>query len=489
MENHSLYLKFNLLIVGTIFICGLLMGGMLLYTTRQSLEDGLDTSGEEVAASVGAVISNDILLDDRFSMFERLTHTMENNDQVRYIIVARPDGHILTSTFTNGLPVGLPAQRRPREGMGADTMAFESDEGYIREVMYPIDEGLVGYLRVGMSEKKMTRLMQERCAQIIILVFIICVAASLMATRYAWNFLQPIRTMSAAVRKLGGGDYGVKVPVETVDDIGQLGQAFNDMTDKLQMKDEENSRLLKELKEKEKLRIWLIGQLFSAREDERKRISRELHDETSQSMVSILAYLRILHDKLMTKEQRELLFEARNLTSTTLEGLRRLAVNLHPPMLDDLGLIVAIEKFLETFRRTQPQITVDMNISGDFSQLPHPISLICYRTLQEALTNIVRHAQADTVTVKLAAMEKEIHLSIRDNGIGFDRRTAEKARLNRHLGLVSMRERVELLNGRFHIDSGPSRGTCITIILPLEGIEAEREEHKDAGTIKDITRG
>ena len=114
MENHSLYLKFNLLIVGTIFICGLLMGGMLLYTTRQSLEDGLDTSGEEVAASVGAVISNDILLDDRFSMFERLTHTMENNDQVRYIIVARPDGHILTSTFTNGLPVGLPAQRRPR---------------------------------------------------------------------------------------------------------------------------------------------------------------------------------------------------------------------------------------------------------------------------------------------------------------------------------------------------------------------------------------
>ena len=206
-------------------------------------------------------------------------------------------------------------------------------------------------------------------------------------------------------------------------------------------------------------------------------------------MVSILAYLRILHDKLMTKEQRELLFEARNLTSTTLEGLRRLAVNLHPPMLEDLGLVVAIEKFLETFRRTQPQIAVDMKVTGDFSKLPHAISLICYRTLQEALTNIVRHAQADTVNIKLAALTDEIHLSIRDNGIGFDRRTAEKARLNRHLGLVSMRERVELLSGRFHIDSGPQRGTCITIILPLKGIEAEGEDYKDAGTIKDITRG
>ncbi len=489
MDNHSLYLKFNLLIVGAIFVCGLLMGGMLLYTTSQSLEDGLDKSGEEIAASIGAIIGNDILVDDRFSISERLMKTMNNNDQVRYIIVAYPDGDILASTFTSGLPEGLPTQRRPREGMPIDTMSFASDEGRIREIMYPIDEGLVGYLRVGMTEKQMTRLMQERCAQIIILVFIICVAASLLATRCAWNFLQPIRTMSEAVRQLGSGDLHVKVPVETADDVGQLAQAFNDMTDKLLMKDEENLHLLAALKEKEKLRVWLIGQLFSAREDERKRISRELHDETSQSMVSILAYLRILHDKLMTKEQRDLLFEARNLTSTTLEGLRRLAVNLHPPMLEDLGLIVAIEKFLETFRRTQPKIAVDMQVNGDFGKLSHAISLICYRTLQEALTNIVRHAQADVVNIKLTALKEEIHLSIRDNGVGFDRRTAEKARLNSHLGLVSMRERVELLNGRFHIDSGPQRGTCITIILPLDGIEAEGEDYKDAGTIKDITRG
>lgn len=240
MDNHSLYLKFNLLIVGAIFICGLLMGGMLLYTTSQSLEDGLDKSGEEIAASIGAIIGNDILLDDRFSISERLMKTMANNDQVRYIIVSYPDGDILASTFTNGLPEGLPATRHPQEGMSIDTMSFASDEGRIREIMYPIDEGLVGYLRIGMTEKQMTRLMQERCAQIIILVFIICVVASLMATRYAWNFLQPIRTMSAAVQQLGGGNYHVKVPVETADDVGQLGQAFNDMTSKLRMKDEEN---------------------------------------------------------------------------------------------------------------------------------------------------------------------------------------------------------------------------------------------------------
>lgn len=482
MRNYSLYVKFNVLIVGTIFICGLLIGSLLLYTTSSEMERELDRSGLEIGQTMSAVISNDILLDDRFSMTERLMRIQSLNDQIRYIIVFHPNGQILASTFTNGIPKGLPLARQPRPGAAIDTMTFDSNEGYIREVLCPIDNGLVGYFRIGLSEKTMTQVMQRRFLEMVILIFLICLVASWLATRYARSFLKPIQQMAAAVRQLGRGNYHVKVPEKTPDDIGRLARAFNTLSARLSARDQENSRLLQALQEKEKMRMWLISQLFSAREDERRRISRELHDETSQSMVSMLAYLRIIMDKTTDADTKELLCGVRDLMKDTLEGLRHLAVNLHPPLLDDLGLIVAMEKYLDTFRRTQPHIHITFSQSGDFSHLPHPISLLCYRLLQESLTNIVRHSQADAVDITITAADGTLTLSIADNGIGFSQDTLEKARLDNHLGIVSMRERTELLNGHFHIDSYPNDGTCIIITLPLhdspdEGGLADDQTH------------
>lgn len=467
MSKYSLYVKFNVLIVGTIFICGLLIGSLLLYTTTAEMERELDKSGREIAQAMSTVISNDILLDDRFSITEQLMQIRALNEQIRYIIVSHPNGRIVASTFTEGLPKGLPPTRLPRPGQHSDTAVFSSNEGYIREILYPIDNGLVGYFRIGLSEKPMMQLLQRRLVEMVVLIFFICVAASWLATRYARSFLRPIQHMAAAVRQLGRGNYHVKVPEHAPDDIGRLARAFNTLSSQLYAKDKENSRLVAALQDKEKLRMWLISQLFSAREDERRRISRELHDETSQSMVSMLAYLRIIMDKTGDDTTKGLLRDVRDLMKDTLEGLRHLAVNLHPPLLDDLGLIVAMEKYLDTFRRTQPHIAITFSTDGDFSALSHPISLLCYRLMQESLTNIVRHSRADTVRIDLSVHDDTLTLSIRDNGIGLSEDTLEKARLDNHLGIVSMRERTELLNGRFAIGSSPDGGTHIAITLPL----------------------
>ncbi len=467
MSNYSLYVKFNVLIVGTIFICGLLIGGLLLYTTTAEMERELDKSGQEIAQALSTVASNDILLDDRFSLTERLMQVRAVNEQIRYIIISHPNGRIIASTFTDGLPRGLLLARLPRQGYSPDTMVFDSSEGYIREILYPIDKGLIGYFRIGLSEKPMMQLMERRLVEMLVLIFFICVAASWLATRYARSFLMPIQQMAAAVRQLGRGNYHVKVPEETPDDIGRLARAFNTLSTRLNARDKENSRLVEALKEKEQMRIWLISQLFSAREDERRRISRELHDETGQSMVSMLAYLRIIMDKTGDETVRQLLGEVRGLMKDTLEGLRHLAVNLHPPLLDDLGLVVAMEKYLDTFRRMQPGISITFSRCGDFFELPRPISLLCYRLMQESLTNIVRHAEADAVHISLTAQDGALVLSIADNGIGFSEDTLEKARLDNHLGIVSMRERTELLNGVFSIHSRPDGGTRITVTLPL----------------------
>ena len=157
--------------------------------------------------------------------------------------------------------------------------------------------------------------------------------------------------LSFAVKQMDKGNYGIQVPVDSKDEIGRLASTFNKMSIGLRNVVDKNNRLLEDLQLKEQNRRWLIEQLFTAREDEQRRISRELHDESSQSMASILTYLRVLHDRLTTDEQREMLFEIRELTSTTLEGIRRLAVDLHPPLLEDLGLRAAIEKYLEPICR------------------------------------------------------------------------------------------------------------------------------------------
>lgn len=457
MKNYSLYVKLNLLIAGAIFLCGLLIGGSMLYTLYRTLENSLDHSGREIAASLGAVIGSDILVDDRFAISDRLRRAQEENDQVRYIIAVAPTGEILATTFTDGLPAGLPVHRENSDDT-AQTLTFASNEGFIREILYPINEGTMGSLRIGMTEKQMMYLMQVRSGEIAVIILLVCLAAAVVATRYASLFLRPVRNMAQAVRQIRQGNYSVAVPVETDDEVGHLARTFNRMAHHLQVKDEENSHLMK--------------RLFSAREDECRRISRELHDETGQSMASILAYLRILHDQLTTPQQREMLLAVRDLTAQTLAGLRQMAVDLHPPMLDDLGLLVALEKYLETFRQTQPQLTVMFYHEGDFASISHTAALVCYRTVQEALTNVVRHAQASHVSIHIEAGSRSIAMSVTDDGVGFDLDGKDVSRQGRHIGLISMRERVELMNGTFSIKSRPQEGTRIEIVLPV----TEKEE-------------
>ncbi|WP_294518963.1 HAMP domain-containing protein [uncultured Anaerovibrio sp.] len=478
MDNESIYFKFNILIVGTIFFCGLIMGFMLLTSISKYMENGLIASGQELASSLSVTVGNDILFDDRFSVWERLSKTMETNDQVRYIIVTYPNGEVMLSTFGNSLPEGLTEIRTYDGSKDIDSMLFSSSEGRIREIMEPIDDGMIGYIRVGMSEKKMNRILQERCMETGVAVLLLCAFSAFMASRYAWNFLRPISKLVYGVQQLEKGNYGVRVPVYSTDEVGKLAETFNSMSTQIKKNTEENNHLLQELRLKEQDRIWLINQLFNAREDEQQRISRELHDESSQSMASILTYLRILHDRLDTDEQREMLFEIRELTAATLGGIRQLAVNLHPPLLDDLGLIVAIEKYLDPIKKMNPDMKINFKHHGDFSELPKPISLMCYRTIQEAVANSLKHAEPSQIDVEVESDGVMLTMCVRDNGKGFSEDEAEEARLNRHLGLVSMKERSKLLDGRFELKTGINKGTEITIELPIYEIE-EGEEIKN----------
>ena len=181
--------------------------------------------------------------------------------------------------------------------------------------------------------------------------------------------------------------------------------------------------------------------------------------------------------------KKEMLFEIRELTAATLGGIRQLAVNLHPPLLDDLGLVVAIEKYLDPVKRLNPDIEVNFTHGGDFSSLSKPVSLVCYRTIQETVTNSLKHGSPTKIDIELESDEVMLTLRVQDNGKGFSEMEAEEARMNRHLGLVSMKERVQLLNGRFNIKTGVNQGTEITIELPIVDTD-EGENIKDGQGIE-----
>ena len=474
-KEHNLYYKFNILIVGSIFLCGLCMGVLMLHTAMSILESSLLSTGREIGTYLAAAVENDILVDNQFSIHERMSKTMEANREIRYIMVTNPDGSLLASTFTDGLPQGLPSARLPDKALQSDVMSFSSNEGTIREIMLPIDDGYIGYIRLGITERYMLASLQKRSLLVVLMVVLSCVAAAILTTRYAHEFLRPVLRLSFAVKQIEQGKYGVQVPVDTRDEVGRLAGTFNKMSVGLRRIIDKNNSLLEDLQFKEQNRRWLIEQLFNAREDEQRRISRELHDESSQSMASILTYLRVLHDKLTTDEQREMLLEIRELTAATLEGIRRLAVDLHPPLLEDLGLKAAIEKYLEPVRKAHPDIKFVWRYQGDFKRLSKPVSLMCYRTIQESIANVLKYAEADRVDIFLRTTGESIILTVDDDGIGFDKETAKKAKLNRHLGLVSMRERAELFQGVFLLETSPGKGTKITMILPIE----ERNEALD----------
>ncbi len=228
----------------------------------------------------------------------------------------------------------------------------------------------------------------------------------------------------------------------------------------------QNSQLWEQLRHKEQLRAQLLTKVVSAQEEERQRISRELHDETGQALTSLLVQLKILERSPNPTEVRAQVESIRQLVARTLQEVRRLAADLRPAALDDLGLISALEGYTYNYAG-KTGIHVDFQPHNvEHVRLPHDVEIMLYRVIQESLTNIARHASASEVMVSMRHAQGHIHLQIQDNGCGFN--VAEV--LNggeRGLGILGMQERIQLLGGSFELNSTPGTGTQINVELSV----------------------
>jgi signal transduction histidine kinase len=204
-----------------------------------------------------------------------------------------------------------------------------------------------------------------------------------------------------------------------------------------------------------------LRRVVSAQELERRRLARELHDETGQALTSILLGLKSLEDAGGEDDLAESTSRLRELVVTTLQDVRRLAVELRPKALDDFGLVPALERLVETFRE-QTGIEVDLEPRLGDDRLPPEVETALYRITQEALTNVVKHAHANRVSIVLTRRDGSVSAVIEDDGRGF----AEEQGSENGLGLLGMRERVALVDGRLSVESSPGAGTTLSIEVP-----------------------
>jgi signal transduction histidine kinase len=284
------------------------------------------------------------------------------------------------------------------------------------------------------------------------LVFVPVFILALIALWFgAKQIVQPLQKLEAKAAALAWGDFeSINEAVGGILEVQHLQKELTEMARKVQAA-------------QEGLRDY-IGAITSAQEEERLRLARELHDETIQAVIALKQRVQLAGKLVKDQSGKKSLQELEGLAEQTVGNLRRIIRALRPIYLEDLGLVAALEMLAREVKTPQ----VDFQRTGQEQRLGRDVELALYRIAQEALSNVIRHAQASRATINLNFNEREINLEISDDGVGFVMpKSPTDFAPGGHFGLLGMRERSELIGGRLEVKSGAKVGTQVSVRLPV----------------------
>jgi signal transduction histidine kinase len=336
---------------------------------------------------------------------------------------------------------------------------YPGNDGHIHDfavvLREPGGETKIGTVRLGLAETRVVESISHLANQMWFTTLLVAGVGILAAMLLTWLLTRPILDLVMTTEQLRQGDLSARAPRWSDDEIGALADAFNQMVSELEASQQS-------VIEKENARTHLLSRLISAQEEERKRIARELHDGVGQTLTSILVHIKVLAQNQDPATEARI-NELHHLVDDTLTDVRMLSRELRPSALDDLGLTAALERYMQEFNMRFPHLETDLhtNLAG---RLPPMIETSLYRIIQEAMTNAARHSQATSLSVLVNRRDGIVQAIIEDNGEGFD--VKSKRRAGSSVGLHSMTERSELLNGTLEIESG-SDGTTVYAEIPL----------------------
>ncbi len=436
-------------------VLGLAITWQVRSVMSQVVTSELESRGHSEVSDVAARSVDPILLNDTYALFELLNETATNHPDVLYGFVVSTDGTVLAHTYGDaGFPSALLSFNMSIGGQ-VNVMAYDSNEGRVHDFAAPILDGTAGVARLGLAESRLQNVVDGLTGQMLLTTLFVGLLGVLAASLLTWLLTRPILDLRDTTHRVGEGDLAARAEHWADDEIGELATAFN-----LMVSDLEASRST--IAANEQARSRLLERLIGAQEEERKRISRELHDSVGQALSSMIVGVSVVARLDGPDEIEAKVAELDQLGGETLQLVRQLGKELRPSALDDLGLAAAIDRYAAEFAIQHPKIAIDVHCDLP-TRLPPTTETALYRIIQEAMTNVARHSGADTLSVLIASRDGHVRAIIEDNGGGF---RPEAARRNgQSVGIHGMAERAELLGGRLSIESG-TNGTTVYIEVP-----------------------
>lgn len=447
-------------VMGVALAVVLISGAATIVRARLVIAQAVGQQLDERTISIARILAlqsqDPVLTGDDYALHELVLGTVRAYRDVRYAFVVGPDGDVLAHTFRDGVPGDL-LRLNCDVSRGISLVKLSTEEGIIRDVASPVAAAPASFVKVGVTQ----RLIDERAASntkaLVVNVSIMCVLALLLAYMVAVLLNKPISDLREAARALGNGDLSARARVWWNDEIGYLARVFNEMADSLQQS-------CSELQRNEKDKTKLLRKIITSQEEERRRIARELHDETSQSLAAVNVSLGAMANGKSSGQSVE---DLRAIISQALERVKNLAYDLRPGLLDDLGLVAAVDRYVEDFPQRYGLPVSFQSIGLDGQRLPSEVETAVYRIVQEALVNSAKHARANHASVMMEIDHGLLRVLIEDDGQGFDIRKMSSDEAGRTLGLFGMQERAILVGGTLEVDSGPGEGTAIVLRIPL----------------------
>jgi signal transduction histidine kinase len=456
-------------ILGIGFLTAMLFGAVTLLQTRSSTSQILYQLLEQRTLSMGRSLADTIerpaSTGDHYTIRRHLQEAQKTFPEIRYIIVRNRDGRIVATTFENSVPPDLMRISSPLCPPQCTAQTIGSDEGIILDARFPIVEGYAGSLQLGVLDRMVSHELTTLTGKVLWGLFLCAAVGIGLAFMLTSILARPIHHLVQSANRIREGKFETRADVFSNDEIGRLAVAFNQMAEALM-------RYRQEVQAKEKARLSLIERTVQVQEDERKSISRELHDHFGQSLLALLLQVqsgcKYSPSKcLYATLPGSLCLNIENTIRQIIEEVHRLAWGMRPSILDDYGLESALARHIEEVSKTAT-LEIDCQfISPDGTKrLPSRIEVSLFRIAQEAITNVIRHGKATHASVVVLRQLSDILMLVEDDGQGFDLAATQK-RGDQCLGLMGMKERVNLLGGSFVIESAPGEGTTIRVRIPL----------------------
>jgi signal transduction histidine kinase len=459
----SLVFKFNTVsirtkIVGLVTVCILCSSAALIWYADRDARIALGRESQDsgiVLAKVLAGQSTDLLNSGDFSTLNLI---------VKGYVDSNPDVYYIRIVDSIGFSLAEAAKYSDLFNLSINNPTVYSADPLIQNIKYkgqniadisvPLPDSKLGTVHVGITNTNVAHTVATHIHNILLWLVLVISIGIALAYILSYALTYPISALAAQARELGRGSYKQRNRHWGRDEIGALGQAFDEMSS--------------EINQKEQMRSQLLAQVLSAQEDERKRIARELHDDTSQSLTSLMVELKAAENAGSLADIKPRLNELRTLAHQTLQSVHNMAMELRPNALDDLGLVAAIGKYAADFE-SKSRIHVDLQV-GDAAKrrFPSDLETAAYRITQEALANVIRHADAKNVSIVIDFQESRFTLIVEDNGMGFEIEEASKRSPEHRLGLFGMYERASLVGGNLVIESQPEQGTSIYLEVPIQ---------------------